>query len=475
MGRRLLTIAFLLLVVWSARADDVVLITTSQAAFAAGDASITFRVDDAVIDPRYMDNPSQLERLAACIDRFRMNIDSVTIVAFASPEGRYAYNQRLSARRAKAMHDYLLEKWPDVHFGRIREYAAGPDFKGLAELLESDLEIPYRDEVMPLVSAWKAVPGAMADAPFRRLMSLRDSVPYAYIHNKYLPWLRNATTVIFHYNPSVSLYEKADTTAVPALPDSPVAQAPQDARPEAASGSTAPDTLVNVVSVYVPPVTTGKSDVAGLLPPVADAGGLLPPVVADGSDVLPPGMTDSSAVAPVVAKYVIDDPVAPSTPVVPATRVNPETQTAPAEQAVKDTVKKKDRVEKKPREPRPARKRMPFLEGLEPVAAFSTNLLFDAVTAINLAFEYPLSDAWTMRVEGIFPWWTWNNQANAFQINHLNLGLRYWLGGLSFTGWHTDAGLGGGRYDIEPSSAGFRGWEGMVSLGGGYALPLSDH
>ena len=110
-----------------------------------------------------------------------------------------------------------------------------------------------------------------------------------------------------------------------------------------------------------------------------------------------------------------------------------------------------------------------------PVAAFSTNILFDLATAVNLALEFPVAKLWTLKLEGVFPWWTWNDKANAFQINHLNLGTRYWLSGQSFRGWYGTAGIGAGRFDIQPKTKGWRGWEAMVSLGGGYSLPVTEH
>ena len=112
---------------------------------------------------------------------------------------------------------------------------------------------------------------------------------------------------------------------------------------------------------------------------------------------------------------------------------------------------------------------------LIPLAAFSTNLLFDAVTAVNVAMEFPIARQLTFRIEGIFPWWTWNNDSNAFQVNHLNLGTRYWFGGNVFKGWYGTLGVGAGRFDIEPKKKGWRGWEGMLSVGGGYSVPVSDH
>ena len=110
----------------------------------------------------------------------------------------------------------------------------------------------------------------------------------------------------------------------------------------------------------------------------------------------------------------------------------------------------------------------------EPFVAVSTNVAFDAATAINLAAEVRLASQFTLQAEGLFPWWTWNNKQQAFQASHLNLGVRYWFGGQPFKGWYGNTNLGIGRYDVQPWNVGWRGRETMVTMGGGYAVPLGS-
>ena len=250
-------------------------ISATDDARAIGDAFITFRFDDATVDPSYMDNLRQLDALAATVGRFRMNIDSVTVIAFASPEGRSLYNQRLSERRARAMRNYLTGRWSDVDFGHISEYAGGPDFAGLSQALALDPDIPCRSEVMAIVSDW----GTNPDAGFRRLMELQDGEPYLYIQEKYLPWLRNATTVIFHYDRTTSLFEEKDSV---------------------------------VVSVVVEPAAEtrgGDITVTDMVGAVSADAALLPPAASSQLALLPPGTDDTTKVLPVAVKYLIADPV----------------------------------------------------------------------------------------------------------------------------------------------------------------------
>lgn len=178
----------------------------AQKASRQSDVTVFFRVNKWDIEWGYLGNFESLTRLDKIVDEFRMNIDSVSIIAYASPEGRYGSNTVLSMNRARAMRNYLETTYPGVDFKQINEFAGGPDFNGLTERLRRDEELPYRDEVLALVSNW----GPNPDVTFARLKQLRGGEPYRYIRYKYLPWLRSATTVIFHYNPCVSLY-KEDT------------------------------------------------------------------------------------------------------------------------------------------------------------------------------------------------------------------------------------------------------------------------
>lgn len=110
-----------------------------------------------------------------------------------------------------------------------------------------------------------------------------------------------------------------------------------------------------------------------------------------------------------------------------------------------------------------------------PVIAFSTNLLFDAATAVNLSAEFILSDHLSLKAQGIAPWWTWNKGRNAFQVLNGSLGLRYWFSGDPFSGISLGFAGGGGVYDIQPSDKGWRGFDAFASLTFSYAIRLSRH
>lgn len=70
-----------------------------------------FEVNKVDIRPEYMNNPQELAKLRAMIDELKADADiqvkSLDIIGYASPEGSLANNKRLSEGRALALRDYL--------------------------------------------------------------------------------------------------------------------------------------------------------------------------------------------------------------------------------------------------------------------------------------------------------------------------------------------------------------------------------
>lgn len=60
------------------------------------------------------------------------------------------------------------------------------------------------------------------------------------------------------------------------------------------------------------------------------------------------------------------------------------------------------------------------------IAAVKTNLLYDAVTALNVEVEVPIGDRCSVMVEDVFPWWN-NGNKWAFQMWEMGVEGRYWF------------------------------------------------
>lgn len=65
------------------------------------------------------------------------------------------------------------------------------------------------------------------------------------------------------------------------------------------------------------------------------------------------------------------------------------------------------------------------------VFALKTNLLYDAVTALNFELEVPLGERFSIAIEDVFPWWNWGPGGNkyCFQIWEMGIELRRWFSG----------------------------------------------
>ena len=60
------------------------------------------------------------------------------------------------------------------------------------------------------------------------------------------------------------------------------------------------------------------------------------------------------------------------------------------------------------------------------VVAAKTNLLYDAITALNFELELPIGNHWSVAVEDVFPWWEKDNKY-CFQMWEMGAEARYWF------------------------------------------------
>ena len=63
------------------------------------------------------------------------------------------------------------------------------------------------------------------------------------------------------------------------------------------------------------------------------------------------------------------------------------------------------------------------------ILALKTNLLYDAVTALNFELEVPIGERWSLAVEDVFPWWAWgpNDRKYCFQMWEIGFEPRWWF------------------------------------------------
>lgn len=116
----------------------------------------------------------------------------------------------------------------------------------------------------------------------------------------------------------------------------------------------------------------------------------------------------------------------------------------------------------------------------KPLFAIKTNMLLDAVTAVNAEIEVPLGKRWSVSGEVICPWWLSDRKQYCLQVLSGNVEGKYWFGDrelrkdgsprMVMTGWFAGIYAGGGLYDVEWGTEGYQGNFFMAGgISGGYA------
>ena len=150
---------------------------------------LDFVVNRVDIRPEYMNNPQELAKLRAMIDELKADADiqvkSLDIIGYASPEGTLAANKRLSEGRAMALRDYLAYRYD---FPRNQYYIVfgGENWDGLEKALET-IELEYKDEVLDIIRNIPIEKGRET-----KLMQLHGGTPYRYLLKYIFPSLRVA-------------------------------------------------------------------------------------------------------------------------------------------------------------------------------------------------------------------------------------------------------------------------------------------
>lgn len=160
--------------------------------------AIYYRWDKSNLDSLYLSNPQNLHLLdSILLSKNAMYIDTLTIVAFASPEGNPRHNQDLSEWRAATIKDYIISKHPTLSTSRIVTKAKGENWQGVLKFAEADNELPSRDRVLEILR------GDMTDLARQKALTALDggATYYRYILPNYYRYLRNGASILITYTP----------------------------------------------------------------------------------------------------------------------------------------------------------------------------------------------------------------------------------------------------------------------------------
>lgn len=190
---QLLLVALLLLpAAASAQADN-----TITAADTVG-VKVYFRQGSSTLQPAFRENGIRLDEFMRRVSEMHTDstarLNSIDIVAYASPEGPYALNRKLARKRAENISAYLRGNMPFLSGSLFNVQPKGIDWNGLAAMVEAS-DMRYRSEVLNIL---RNVPettyrnGKLVDSRLKRLMDLRGGRPYNYMLTHFFPELRSA-------------------------------------------------------------------------------------------------------------------------------------------------------------------------------------------------------------------------------------------------------------------------------------------
>ena len=156
---------------------------------------IQFFVGDTRVVDTLGDNWRQLDKITGLmrqiVEQQEFWVDTITLTAASSPEGAYAFNDRLSQGRAAALKRYLVRRYGRSIDTMLTVRWVAEDWQELTNRIRTDREVVNRDAILELIAEEKN--------PDRREQAIRQRFPkeYAYIRSVIYPQLR---AVNFRYS-----------------------------------------------------------------------------------------------------------------------------------------------------------------------------------------------------------------------------------------------------------------------------------
>lgn len=156
---------------------------------------IQFHVGQTKVVDTLSGNQQQLDKITdlmqQIVEQEEFYVDTITLTAASSPEGAYAFNDRLAQGRAKALKQYLVKRYGRSIDTMLTVRWIAEDWGELTARIRTDREIGSREAILGLIASERN--------PDRREQLIRQHYPkeYAYLKAQIYPHLR---TVNFRYN-----------------------------------------------------------------------------------------------------------------------------------------------------------------------------------------------------------------------------------------------------------------------------------
>lgn len=149
---------------------------------------IQFHVGRTEVVDTLGDNRRQLAKITdlmrQIVEQEEFYVDTITLTAASSPEGTYAFNNRLSKGRAQALKRYLVQRYGRRIDTMLTVRWVAEDWAELTARIRTDREIANRDAILELIASERN--------PDRGEQLIRQHYPkeYAYLKAQIYPHLR---------------------------------------------------------------------------------------------------------------------------------------------------------------------------------------------------------------------------------------------------------------------------------------------
>ncbi len=161
--------------------------------------SLYYFQDRVTLDPNYLNNANQMDSIVRYLAS-SPRIDSISIYAYASPEGVYERNVWLARRRAEVAKQYILNHLPegrDFDESKIHLHPMNENWEGLYEELDANYHRNDRERVLAILRDTTV----RNDTKKWRLQQLDHGYTYKYIIRHHMPRLRVATWICVWVKP----------------------------------------------------------------------------------------------------------------------------------------------------------------------------------------------------------------------------------------------------------------------------------
>lgn len=476
---------------------------------------VYFRQSESTLDVNYMDNKAALQKFAEEVKLYyndpTAHFGQIQILSGVSPEGTKQANDRIAKLRAEAIVSWInREIGAEVGF---RVDTLGVDWEKLIELVQADNNVPYRDEVLEVLTSVPAVTvknGVEQPLRYTALRQMRRGVCYQYIYTKLFPELRFAAARIEFWREA--LPELNITSAIPLVFSAeggkgliaftknddalPTAECAADwvKSLQVSEGEVTFDVEPNTVEEPRTTTVSLKHHDKVYEVPVEQAAAVKPTMTLTSSksvDFASDGGKDTITYDKNVADGVV--------PTATATESWIESIT-PTEEGLVYTVAKN--TSKEPRtavinvESYGETQEVTVNQAGAPCKPFymgiKTNMLYDVAAIPNIGAEFYLGANFSVVANWEYSWWKSDKKAWYWRSYGGDVALRYWMGKAAkekpLTGHHL--GIYGQMitYDVEVGGRGYiadsgfgkdkeidpnLGWNWTAGLEYGYSLPIA--